>query len=37
MAEELLSAVGQVVRLENEAQIDAVTGVSGSGLTMCST
>lgn len=31
MAEELLSAVGQVVRLENEAQIDAVTGVSGSG------
>ena len=31
MAEELLSAVGQTVRLENEAQIDAVTGVSGSG------
>lgn len=31
MAEALLSAVGQVVRLENEAQIDAVTGVSGSG------
>ncbi|AXI45383.1 pyrroline-5-carboxylate reductase [Sulfitobacter sp. SK012] len=30
-AEALLSAVGQVVRLENEAQIDAVTGVSGSG------
>ncbi|MDG1171120.1 MAG: pyrroline-5-carboxylate reductase dimerization domain-containing protein, partial [Sulfitobacter sp.] len=25
------SAVGAVVRLENEAQIDAVTGVSGSG------
>lgn len=31
MAEELLSAVGQVVRLETESQIDAVTGVSGSG------
>ncbi|MEP5728306.1 MAG: pyrroline-5-carboxylate reductase [Sulfitobacter sp.] len=30
-AEVLLSAVGQVVRLEHEAQIDAVTGVSGSG------
>lgn len=30
-AEALLSAVGQVVRLDNEAQIDAVTGVSGSG------
>ncbi|MEX3316797.1 pyrroline-5-carboxylate reductase [Sulfitobacter sp. PS-8MA] len=30
-AETLLSAVGEVVRLENEAQIDAVTGVSGSG------
>ncbi|MEQ6201658.1 pyrroline-5-carboxylate reductase [Sulfitobacter sp. HNIBRBA2951] len=30
-AELLLSAVGEVVRLENEAQIDAVTGVSGSG------
>jgi pyrroline-5-carboxylate reductase len=30
-AETLLSAVGQVVRLETEAQIDAVTGVSGSG------
>ena len=30
-AELLLSAVGQVVRLETEAQIDAVTGVSGSG------
>ena len=27
----MLSAVGQVVRLDNEAQIDAVTGVSGSG------
>ncbi|KIN62007.1 Pyrroline-5-carboxylate reductase [Sulfitobacter noctilucicola] len=30
-AELLLSAVGEVVRLEAEAQIDAVTGVSGSG------
>ncbi|GGG66773.1 pyrroline-5-carboxylate reductase [Salipiger pallidus] len=30
-AEELLSAVGEVVRLEGEAQMDAVTGVSGSG------
>ncbi|MBU2960971.1 pyrroline-5-carboxylate reductase [Citreicella sp. C3M06] len=30
-AEELLSAVGEVVRLEDEAQMDAVTGVSGSG------
>ena len=30
-AVQLLQAVGQVVRLENEAQIDAVTGVSGSG------
>lgn len=30
-AEALLQAVGQVVRLETEAQIDAVTGVSGSG------
>ena len=27
----LLQAVGQVVRLDEEAQIDAVTGVSGSG------
>ena len=31
MAEALLSAVGQVVRLDVEEQIDAVTGVSGSG------
>ncbi len=31
LAEELLSAVGQVVRLTSEAQIDAVTGISGSG------
>jgi len=30
-AEVLLSAVGEVVRLHNEAQIDAVTAVSGSG------
>ena len=30
-AEALLSAVGEVVRLQEEAQIDAVTGVSGSG------
>ena len=30
-AELLLSAVGEVVRLDEEAQIDAVTGVSGSG------
>ena len=31
LAEDLLSAVGQVVRLESESQMDAVTGVSGSG------
>jgi len=31
IAEALLSAVGQVVRLSDEGQIDAVTGVSGSG------
>ena len=30
-AEALLTAVGDVVRLSDEAQIDAVTGVSGSG------
>ncbi|WP_101065753.1 pyrroline-5-carboxylate reductase [Roseovarius salinarum] len=30
-AEALLGAVGQVVRLDGEAQMDAVTGVSGSG------
>jgi pyrroline-5-carboxylate reductase len=30
-ADTLLQAVGQVVRLDEEAQIDAVTGVSGSG------
>ena len=31
LAEELLSAVGQVVRLQGEDQMDAVTAVSGSG------
>ncbi|SFL47924.1 pyrroline-5-carboxylate reductase [Shimia aestuarii] len=31
LAEGLLKAIGQVVRLERESQIDAVTGVSGSG------
>jgi len=30
-AEGLLSAVGEVVRLDDEGQIDAVTGLSGSG------
>ncbi len=31
LAESLLTAVGQVVRLEDEGQMDAVTAVSGSG------
>lgn len=31
LAEALLRAIGDVVRLEAEAQMDAVTGVSGSG------
>ena len=31
LAEALLSAVGQTVQLADEAQMDAVTGVSGSG------
>ncbi|NNE81066.1 MAG: pyrroline-5-carboxylate reductase [Silicimonas sp.] len=31
MAETLLSAVGQTVRLDDEGQMDAVTAVSGSG------
>ncbi|MDU9003119.1 pyrroline-5-carboxylate reductase [Sedimentitalea todarodis] len=31
LAEGLLSAVGQTVRLDSESQMDAVTGVSGSG------
>ncbi|SHH37293.1 pyrroline-5-carboxylate reductase [Cognatiyoonia sediminum] len=31
LAEQLLNAVGQTVRLDTEGQIDAVTGVSGSG------
>ena len=31
LGEGLLSAVGQVVRLDEESQMDAVTGVSGSG------
>lgn len=31
MAEALLSAIGETVRLEHEGQMDAVTGVSGSG------
>lgn len=31
LAQSLLSAVGQTVRLESESQMDAVTGVSGSG------
>ncbi len=31
LAENLLAAVGRTVRLDSEAQMDAVTGVSGSG------
>ncbi|MBM3606464.1 MAG: pyrroline-5-carboxylate reductase, partial [Alphaproteobacteria bacterium] len=31
LAETLMRAVGRVVRLESEAQMDAVTGLSGSG------
>jgi pyrroline-5-carboxylate reductase len=31
LADNLLSAVGQTVRLQDEGQMDAVTGVSGSG------
>ena len=31
LAETLLAAIGRVVRLEDEAQMDAVTGLSGSG------
>lgn len=31
LAEDLLAAVGQTVRLDSEAQMDAVTAVSGSG------
>lgn len=31
LAEALLGAVGETVRLESEAQMDAVTGLSGSG------
>ena len=31
VAEQLLQAIGQTVRLDSESQIDAVTGVSGSG------
>jgi len=31
LADQLMQAVGQVVRLSEEAQMDAVTGVSGSG------
>lgn len=31
LAQSLMDAVGRVVRLENESQMDAVTGLSGSG------
>lgn len=31
LAEEMLRAIGQVVRLSSEDQMDAVTGLSGSG------
>jgi len=31
LAEDLLSAIGDTVRLQDEAQMDAVTGLSGSG------
>lgn len=31
LAESLMAAVGRVVRLDSEAQMDAVTGLSGSG------
>ncbi len=31
LTESLLQAIGQTVRLQNEGQMDAVTGVSGSG------
>ena len=31
LAEDLLSAIGETVRLDDEAQMDAVTGLSGSG------
>ncbi len=36
LARELMAAVGQVVELSGEDQIDAVTAVSGSGPAMCS-
>ncbi len=31
-----MAAVGQTVRLDGEAQMDAVTALSGSGRAMCS-
>ncbi len=37
LARDLMAAVGQVVDLEGEHQIDAVTAVSGSGRPMSST